>query len=221
VAKQGLRTTSADRNAGRRLAHQAVGGTKIFQALPDWFQQRLLSRWIPVAVLARRLTAHPNAAMQRALGRACPSGRYVSHILVESEPEAAALKQQLDAGADFATLAKANSIDRASAAAGGALGCADGQSFVEPFATVAATQPVGVVSDPVTTQYGSHLILVSDTPPPAIVGRVALQAALVGDRGAKVEVNRKYGHWDPRAGQVVAPKAPGETSTTTPATPAG
>jgi hypothetical protein len=217
VAAQGLRISKADRKAARSLAHQAVGGTKIFQGLPDWFRQRLLARWTPVAALARRLTAHPNAAMQQALGRACPSGRYVSHILVESEAEATALKQQLDAGADFATLAKANSIDRASAAGGGALGCSDGQSFVEPFATVAATQPVGVVSDPVTTQYGSHLILVTDTPPPSLLGRVALQASLVGNRGTTVDVNRKYGHWDARAGQVVGPRAPRETSSTIPA----
>ncbi len=45
-----------------------------------------------------------------------------AHILVETEEKANDLKAQLDGGADFAELAKANSIDTGSGAAGGDLG---------------------------------------------------------------------------------------------------
>jgi hypothetical protein len=215
VQRRGLHVTSADRDHGRRLARQSVGGTKVFASLPEWFRDRLVERWAPVARLEREIAAHPTPAVLQALGSQCPSGRYVSHILVESESEALSIKQQLDAGASFADLARRNSIDTASAKRGGQLGCIDGQSFVEPFATVAATLPPGVVSDPVTTQYGSHLVLVSDTPPAATVRQLAVQAALAGGRGVAVEIDPRYGTWDRANGRVVPPVA-SSTPTTAP-----
>jgi PPIC-type PPIASE domain len=214
VEKQGFQTTDSDRKRGKELAKQSVGSDAIYRSLPGWFQDRLIGRWTPVAVLERELTQNPSAGFLDAIKSRCPSGRYVSHILVESEQEALALKQQLEAGADFAKLAKANSIDQGSAKQGGALGCLDGQSFVEPFATIAATQPIGVVSDPVATQYGSHLLLVSDEPPEAQLEQAAIQTALGQGRGAVVDVNPRYGTWDPNSGRVVAARTPG-----TPATP--
>jgi len=209
VERRGLEVSSTDRDRGRQLAIQSVGGQGIFGSLPEWFQDRLVTRWTPVARLERALTDDPPPALTRELEAQCPSGRYVSHILVESETEALTLAQQLAAGADFADLARQRSIDTASARQGGQLGCIDGQSFVEPFATVAATQPVGVVSDPVTTQYGSHLVLVTDQPPAAAVRQLAIQAALGSTRGATVEVDRRYGTWDRANGQIVPPAAAG------------
>ena len=215
VQRRGLQVTAADRDHGRRLAQQSVAGAKVFASLPEWFRNRLVERWAPVARLEREIVAHPTPAVLQALGSQCPSGRYVSHILVESEAEAQALKQQLAAGADFAELARRNSTDTASAQRGGELGCIDGQTFVEPFASVAANLPAGVVSDPVTTQYGSHLILVSDQPPASAVRQVAVQAALSHGRGASVEIDPRYGTWDRANGRVVAPVA-SSTPTTAP-----
>lgn len=212
VEKQGFDVTEADRKRGKELAKQSVGTDDIYKSLPGWLQDRLVGRWTPVAVLERQLTENPSPGFLAAITSQCPSGRYVSHILVESEQEAVALKQQLDAGADFAKLAKANSIDQGSAKQGGALGCIDGQSFVEPFATIAATQPIGVVSDPVATQYGSHLLLVSDQPPASQLEQAAIQTALGQGRGAVVDVNPRYGTWDPNNGRVVPARVPGAPS---------
>ena len=78
---------------------------------PSWFQNRLIGRWIPIAVIERELTANPSPAFLARITSQCPSGRYVSHILVESALEAQALKQQLDAGADFAD-ARQGELDR-------------------------------------------------------------------------------------------------------------
>jgi hypothetical protein len=217
VEKQGFTTTDADRKRGKVLAKQSVGNDKIYRSLPGWLRERLVGRWTPVAVIERELTQNPSSEFLAAIRSQCPSGRYVSHILVESQQEAVALKQQLDAGADFATLAKANSIDQGSARQGGALGCMDGQSFVEPFATIAATQPIGVVSDPVETQYGAHLLLVSDQPPAAQLEQAAIQTALGQGRGAVVDVNPRYGTWDPQNGRVVPTRVPGEPATLAPA----
>ena len=105
-------------------------------------------------------------------------------------------------------MARSTSSDSASARQGGFLGCADGQQFVEPFATAVATQPAGVVSEPVTTQFGSHLVLMSDEPPPAAVQQFALQAVLGRSRGKAVEIAPRYGTWDRASGTVIPPGAP-------------
>jgi hypothetical protein len=206
VARRGLRATSADRERARDLAIGALSGPRTFRTFPKWFRDRLIDRFTPVAVLEREIAEDPPPAILEQLTAGCPSGRYVSHILLESETEAQAIKQQLDAGADFASVARSTSADTGSAAQGGFLGCAEGQQFVEPFAAAVATQPPGVVSDPVTTQFGSHLVLVDDGPPAAAVRDLALQAVLDRSRGKAVEIAPRYGTWD-RANGVVVPPA--------------
>jgi peptidyl-prolyl cis-trans isomerase C len=85
-----------------------------------------------------------------------------SHILVETEDEAKALKAEIDAGADFATLAQEKSTGP-SGPNGGSLGWfADGAMVPEFQAAVAALQP-GQVSAPVQTQFGWHVIKLNDT----------------------------------------------------------
>jgi peptidyl-prolyl cis-trans isomerase C len=87
---------------------------------------------------------------------------HASHILVATEEQAKNLKAQLDGGADFAELAKANSTD-GSAAGGGDLGWFGPGMMVKPFEdAVIALQP-GQISAPVQTQFGWHLILLAET----------------------------------------------------------
>ena len=87
---------------------------------------------------------------------------HASHILVATEEQAKDLKAQLDGGADFAELASANSTD-GSAAGGGDLGWFGPGMMVKPFEdAVIALQP-GQISAPVQTQFGWHLILLSET----------------------------------------------------------
>lgn len=84
------------------------------------------------------------------------------HILVESEEKAKELKAQIDGGADFAELAKANSTDTGSAVNGGDLGWFGIGMMVKPFedAVVAATP--GTVVGPVQTDFGWHIIKVNE-----------------------------------------------------------
>ena len=70
------------------------------------------------------------------------------------------IKKQLDAGADFAELAKAHS-SCPSKESGGALGTFQREMMVKPFSDAAFTQEVGKVGDIVETQFGYHLILVT------------------------------------------------------------
>ncbi|NOC45835.1 peptidylprolyl isomerase [Ruegeria sp. HKCCD7559] len=84
-----------------------------------------------------------------------------SHILVQSEEEAKALKTQLDDGADFAELARENSTGP-SGPNGGALGWFGKGQMVPEFEAAVIALEKGQVSDPVQTQFGWHLVKLND-----------------------------------------------------------
>jgi foldase protein PrsA len=85
-----------------------------------------------------------------------------SHILVETQEEADDLKAQLDDGGDFAALATEFSLDPGSGANGGDLGCSSSSGFVEPFAEATLAAEFDTVTEPVETEFGYHLIIVTD-----------------------------------------------------------
>lgn len=82
------------------------------------------------------------------------------HILVEQESKAKELIDKLNKGADFAALAKVESLDPGSAAKGGDLGFFKRGAMVKEFDGVAFTLKPGEISAPVKTQFGYHIILV-------------------------------------------------------------
>ena len=85
-----------------------------------------------------------------------------SHILVKTEEEARAIIKALDEGADFAELAKEKSTDGA-AANGGDLGFFGPGRMVPEFEKAAFALEVGAYSkEPVQTQFGYHVIMVTD-----------------------------------------------------------
>jgi peptidyl-prolyl cis-trans isomerase C len=87
---------------------------------------------------------------------------HARHILVSTEDDAKAIKAELDAGADFATLAKAKSIEPNAAQSGGDLGYFKAGRMVKPFADAAFALAVGEISEPVQSQFGWHIIKVED-----------------------------------------------------------
>jgi peptidyl-prolyl cis-trans isomerase C len=88
---------------------------------------------------------------------------HASHILVKDEQTAKKLHDQLAADpSKFADVAKEQSIDKTSGAKGGDLGTfAQGRMVPEFEAAAFALQP-GQLSDVVKTQYGYHIILVTE-----------------------------------------------------------
>ena len=82
-----------------------------------------------------------------------------SHILVDSEDEAWAIKTRVTEGEDFAVLAKKYS-KCPSKEKGGDLGYFGRGQMVPDFENAAFSTPVGEVSDPVKTRFGWHLIKV-------------------------------------------------------------
>ena len=85
-----------------------------------------------------------------------------SHILVEDEAIANEVKEKLAAGEDFASLAKEYSTDTSNAENGGELGFFAKGEMVPEFENVAFSMNAGEISDPVQTDYGYHIIKVTD-----------------------------------------------------------
>ncbi|MDD7971515.1 peptidylprolyl isomerase [Roseinatronobacter alkalisoli] len=91
-----------------------------------------------------------------------PTPEYnASHIIVETEEEAAALRTQLDEGADFAELAREHSFDGA-AANGGSLGWFGPGAMIPEFEAAVEALEVGEYMGPLETQFGWHLVLLND-----------------------------------------------------------
>lgn len=100
------------------------------------------------------------------------------HILIEAndqadeetraaaESKAKELIKQLEGGADFAELAKANSADKGSAENGGTVGPFKRSDMVKEFSDAAfALENNGdITKEPVKTQYGYHIIKLTDKP---------------------------------------------------------
>jgi peptidyl-prolyl cis-trans isomerase C len=83
------------------------------------------------------------------------------HILVDSEAKCQELKTAIENGADFAQVAKENS-SCPSSRDGGNLGTFGRGQMVKEFDEVVFSAPVGEVQGPVKTQFGYHLVEVTD-----------------------------------------------------------
>ena len=72
------------------------------------------------------------------------------------------VKAQLDEGASFDALARKYSNDPGSASRGGALGWNARDTFTDAFEEMAWSLPVGEISDVFNTQFGFHILQVTD-----------------------------------------------------------
>lgn len=96
-----------------------------------------------------------------------PEMRRASHILIRGDEEVALaeiqdIQARLEAGEDFAELAQAHSQDPGSAVNGGDLDFFESGMMVPEFDEVVFKMQVGEVSDIVKTDFGWHLIKLTD-----------------------------------------------------------
>jgi peptidyl-prolyl cis-trans isomerase C len=96
-----------------------------------------------------------------------PEQRCVRHILFNKDQKQKAedVKKQLENGADFAKLAKEYSQDPGSAEKGGDLGCIGKGETVPGFEEAAFGAEQGEIVGPVKTQFGYHILEVTDAKP--------------------------------------------------------
>ena len=85
-----------------------------------------------------------------------------SHILVETEEAAQAIKEEIEGGAEFAAVAREKSTGP-SGPNGGQLGWFGTGAMVPSFEAAVIALEVGEVSDPVQTQFGWHVIILNET----------------------------------------------------------
>lgn len=91
-----------------------------------------------------------------------PDRMHVEHVLLNSEADAKKVRERLVKGEDFAKVAKEVSIEPAAKQSGGDLGFINytDQNYDKTFMTAALSLKEGVLSEPVQTQYGWHIIKV-------------------------------------------------------------
>ncbi len=136
-------------------------------------RHRLLSRQLRAFVSYRVHVSHRDVeeflvAHQDTL----PSQISLSHILIQVLPSDEVLQEKrarveeiqalLDAGGDFATIARTHSEDPGSASLGGDLGCFSPRTLVPEFEEAAFALKPGQTSEPVLSPYGYHLIQVRE-----------------------------------------------------------
>jgi foldase protein PrsA len=149
----------------------------------------------------------------------------VQHILVKRMSLAREISTSLrDASVDelgqlFAQMAREHSTDASNADSGGRLGWVSPGDLVAPFEASMNKLDIGEVSEPVRTDFGVHLILVTDRRQLSFeaardeISRQLVEFA-VGEAWNKwlrnaydradIELNPRYGKLDPATGQIVA-----------------
>lgn len=218
-------TAELKKGATSQLAQQ-FGGDAVWKKFPKWFRDLMVERFGKVAAVEKAIYRYPTEPAKAEAyfnEHASDFDQFCAkHILVKTEEQAAEIVGLLRAGGDFAALAKDRSTDTGSGAAGGELGCASKDTYVEPFAKALAELEVNTVSDPVKSEFGYHVIVVTERKPvkweadqAAILealGRrndVAARAFLTkAIKDAEVDVDPRYGTLEKAEGQiqVVPPK---------------
>lgn len=157
----------------------------------------------------------------------------LSHVLVavggersasEARSQAQELYDRIEAGEEFEDIATDESDDTVAAAEGGSLGCGSRTSlqFDPVFTEAAFALEEDVVSEPVQTQFGSHLILVTSREIPDyedVADQVPqVMSQLLQQRQTQyfmdvfcdrdVHVNPRYGTWTDDSCAEVPPQLP-------------
>lgn len=134
------------------------------QALADFFasyeefvdvDEAVIRQVIESSLLREKMNELVNADLPRTQEQV-----WARHILVETEEEAQAVLERLDADEDWSALAAELSTDTSNKDTGGDLGWFPREQMVEPFANAAFELGIGEISQPVQSDFGWHIIQV-------------------------------------------------------------
>ncbi|MGD9801464.1 MAG: peptidylprolyl isomerase [Parvularculaceae bacterium] len=84
------------------------------------------------------------------------------HILVATQDEANSIIEEIQRGGDFASIARARSLDRATAPLGGEVGWFTRDMMTPPFAAAAFSSAPGELAEPFSTEFGWHVLQVME-----------------------------------------------------------
>lgn len=211
------------------IAYQIIGTKEAFDSLPKDVQTMLNYKAEEILNYRFQLagvSSISDASLQKLFDadpkkytQICPS-----HILVATEDEAKAVATDLKNGTKFADEAKLKSTDTGSKDSGGEL--RDGTAcftdaglgtFVPEFADGVRKATVGVPTDPIKSQFGYHIILVTENRSEFAALKDAIPSSLLAESNdkfqtemekawadAKISVNARYGEWDASSQSIVA-----------------
>jgi peptidyl-prolyl cis-trans isomerase SurA len=167
------------------------------------YRKQLAQTYLTDRQLAEQLTAEAYQRMQQEVS--------VSHILIavadDDSPadtliafkKALAVREQLQRGEAFETVARQVSNDPTVSKNGGNIGFFSAFQTVYPLETVAYTQPIGVPSAPVRTRFGYHILNVNARRPSRgkvqvaqILVRLSPTAEPSGETAAKARIDEVY-----------------------------
>ena len=240
--KHGMKITEKDREKALEDAKSLFQGQDeattdaIWEAFPKDFQDRLVESFAEQYALLRAAPKVTDEEIKKyfdenqdTIAAPCDSGKTISHILVEKEKDAKAIKKELDAGGDFAKIAKDKSTDPGSKDKGGKLGCYEPGQYVDEFEAVAKDLAPGTISDVVKTDFGYHIIKAEVYKTPTLEEATAdikaqlepaKQSKLFDEiqknlKKAKVKVSSKYGRVEKKDGLPTIVPLEKDTPTTT------
>ena len=126
----------------------------------------------------------------------------VRHILISAESDVARsqaskklndVRQRIIDGERFEDLARIFSDDSASAAVGGSLDWVSPGQMVKPFEETFERLPLGEVSEPVSTQFGVHIMVVEDRRKKDVTDQIKRQR--VENFLRRKRADREYSQW--------------------------
>ena len=227
-------TITPDIEAAARDDVQTQFGLEAFESFPKSFQDLLVEQNAQIFALRAAVAGSTLAddALQKVFEEDPSQFAEVcaSHILVNTKDEADAVEDRLASGEDFGAVAQDVSIDSGSAGAGGDLGCIARGVTVPQFEDALFATDVGETSEPVQTEFGYHVIKVTDKKAPAFADAkpLVLQKVLNDSNTdfndvlnaslekAHVTVDPRYGMWNESINAVVPTDLAGiEDSTAT------
>lgn len=179
------------RLAAQRAEQEGIADSPEFKKRMARIGEQILERMMLSKYIEERLTDEVLQARYDELSKQFEGQEetHARHILVPSEDEAKAVIDQLDDGADFAELAKAQSAGP-SGPRGGDLGWFGPGRMVPAFEDAAMTLKTGSYSaEPVQTQFGWHVIKVEERRPIEVPGFDEARPALVNELSAKLGQN--------------------------------
>ena len=145
-------------------ASKNVAASPVFKERKHYWDRRSLRDSYFDTQIRSQITDSEARAFYDAQLKSFKGGEEVraSHILVKSEDEAKAIFEQIAHDGDFAELAAKHSTDPGSKANGGDLGYFGRGRMVPEFEKAAFATPVGEVALPIKSQFGWHIIKVTD-----------------------------------------------------------
>jgi parvulin-like peptidyl-prolyl isomerase len=191
-ARDRILTMMIERVLTRQAAEKAgvvVGEDQVEQYMRDMIAESggeeafraKLRKWGETIEQAKREVRAQLIGMQmtqRAVAQVPESDEQVHarHILVDTREEALRIRSQLEAGADFASLAKAHSQDESTRDSGGDLGYFPRGILISPeVEEVAFSLQPGQFSEVISSTMGFHIVQVVERDPDRAIGAHTLQ----------------------------------------------